>query len=38
MDTEDGVGMTVNVTGEPAVATLVDVATETAKLTGLVVK
>jgi hypothetical protein len=38
MDTEEGVGMTVKVSGDPALPTLADVATETAKLPGLDVK
>jgi hypothetical protein len=38
MDAEDGVGITVKVTGDPAVPTLVDAATETVKLIGLVVR
>jgi hypothetical protein len=38
MDTEDGVGITVNVTGDPAAPTLVDAATETERLIGLVVR
>jgi hypothetical protein len=38
MDAEDGLDITVNVIGDPAVPTLVDVATETDKLVGLLVK
>jgi hypothetical protein len=37
MDTDDGVGITVKVTGDSAVATLVEEATETDRLIGLVV-
>jgi hypothetical protein len=38
MDTDDGVVKMVNETGDPAVAILVDVATETAKVIGRVGK
>jgi hypothetical protein len=38
IDAEETLGIAVNVIGEPAAPTLVDVATETEKLVGFVVK
>jgi hypothetical protein len=38
IDAEEGVSITVNAIGDPAVPTLSDVATETDKLIGLVVR
>jgi hypothetical protein len=38
MDADEGLTITVNVIGDPAVPTLVDVPTETDKLVGLVVE
>jgi hypothetical protein len=37
-DADEGVTIAVNVTGEPAVATLVDVATDTERGVGLLVR
>jgi hypothetical protein len=38
IDAEERLGITVNVIGDPATPTLSDVATETEKLAGFVVK
>ena len=38
MDADERLGIAVNVIGDPAAPTLVDVATETDKLVGVVVK
>jgi hypothetical protein len=37
MDADEGVGIAVNVIGDPAVPTLIDVATETDRAVGLIV-
>jgi hypothetical protein len=38
INAEDGLGIAVNVTGVPAVATLVDVATDTDRAGGFIVR
>jgi hypothetical protein len=38
MDADEGVGITVNVTDDPAVATLVDVAIDTDNATGFMLR
>jgi len=38
IDADERLGIAVNVIGDPAVPTLIDVATETDKLVGFVVK
>jgi hypothetical protein len=38
MDSEEGIRITVNMTGDPAVPTLVDVATDTDSGVGFIVR
>jgi hypothetical protein len=38
MDADEGVGIAVNVTGDPAVPTLVDVATDTNSAVGFMLR